>query len=165
MRKRLFFLLPAASLLLACSSQGGSTQLWEDLPSYATVQSVKARLRNVASREGWTEKADEPDPRDRRPPFRFVTLVGPRESYGVPGELTVTFYNDRLMSTSFKANCEDYLRALRGRGVAVPDAPSREVTLDRRSRFRYDQQGTNCRFLWVDPVLEQEWADWVKEHA
>jgi hypothetical protein len=76
----------------------------------------------------------------------------------------LTFYNDRLMLTSFNANCELYMGALRGHAVTIPDAPSQEVTLDRRTKFRYYQQGTNCRFEWTDPILEQEWLEWVKNH-
>jgi hypothetical protein len=159
MRIRLLALLLVAALLLACSSKRGSTQLWEDLQSNATVESVKGRLRNTLPKDGWTQKVDQVPAEKGRPAYQFVTLVGPRESYGVAGELTLTFYNDRLMSTSFKANCEEYMGALRGRGVNIPDAASHEVTLDRRTRFRYDQQGTNCRFLWVDPNLEREWMD------
>jgi hypothetical protein len=153
------------AFLAACSSAPQTTMLWEELPSYARASDIKARLRIVANRDGWTEKRGRSDAADTRPQYDFLTLVGPRESYGVPGEVTFTFYNDRLMSTSFKGSCEQYIEALRSHGMTMPDKPSAEITIDRRTVFRYDRQQTNCRFLWVDPKLEREWMDWIREHA
>ncbi len=159
-RSLAIFALILASLLAACSSaKRGSTKLFEEIPSNSTRQQVKAQLHLERLGNGWTEKVD------KHPQYEFVTMIGPQESYGVPGELTLTFYNDRLMSTSFKANCDEYRSALGGRGITVPNFPSQEVTLDRRTRFRYDQQETNCRYLWVDPVLEDEWKEWSKKNG
>lgn len=125
---------------------------------------VKERLRLDPSKGGWMQLNDRPDPKNPEN-LIFMRLVGPRRSYGVDGELTLTFFNDRLMMSSFNANCEQYMGALRGRDVTLPMEPSRDVTLDLRTRFRYYQQGTNCRFQWTDPVLEQEWTDWSKAHS
>ena len=154
-----------ASLLLACSSsQKGPTKLWEDLPSFSSTAAVKEQLRIVPQKDGWIETHQRNESKDNQPAYEFVRLVGPRESYRVPGELTLTFYNDRLVSTSFKASCDAYLTALVSHNSAVPEKPSAEVKLDRRTVFRYDQQETNCRFLWTDPVLEAEWTAWVRAH-
>jgi hypothetical protein len=167
MRTRLsaIVLLTLAGLLAACSSsKKGPTKLWEDLPSYAPQVQVRERLHLDPSKGGWVTQYDQPDAKGSQH-YLFARMIGPRESYGVSGELTLTFYNDRLMSTSFNANCEDYMGALRGRAVTLPQAPSRDVTLDVRTQFRYYEQGTNCRFLWTDPQLEQEWKDWSKNHG
>ena len=167
MRARLLatLVLIAASLLGGCSSsKKGPTKLWEDLPSYTPLVQVKERLHLDPSKGGWTIQNDQPETKGSQH-FMFARMVGPRQSYGVDGELTLTFYNDRLMATSFNANCEDYMGALRGRAVTLPMEPSKPVTYDKRTEFLYYQQGTNCRFQWTDLQLQQEWKDWSKQHG
>ncbi len=158
----------AVLLLLAfvpgCTKQR-PTLLFQDLQSYATVAAVEANLKVVPLRNGWREDVDRKQAGGGRAAYEFITLVGPYQSYSVDGELTLTFYNDRLMSTSFKASCDNYITALKSHGVEMPPHVGAEMKYDRRTKFRYDEQQDNCRFLWVDPVLEKEWADFSQQHG
>jgi hypothetical protein len=156
-----------ALLLLACvlgCSRPKPTLLFEDLQSYSTVAGVEAHLKVIPLRNGWVEDVDRKQAGGGKPAYEFITLVGPYQSYSVDGELTLTFYNDRLMSTSFKASCDNYITALKSHGIEMPPHVGAELKYDRGTKFRYDEQQTNCRFLWVDPVLEKEWLDYTKQH-
>ena len=164
--RRLSILCIAWTILaLGCTSTR-TTPLCDGFKSYETVKAVRSRIGQQGNGP-WREESRSLGPPDPRPPYQFIVLSGPFRQSGIEGNLTLTFYNDRLLSTEFStAKGLEYLVALRQQHNKMPTAAREEVITSGRTRFRYfiDADGT-YRFLWFDPKLEDEWLRWVWQHA
>ena len=63
-------------------------------------------------------------------------------------------------------NSDDYLAALRNEKTVIPQKPTEEVVMDRRTKFRFDVGPNGSLFFtWYDPTLEDEWKKWVASNA
>src|SRR6185295_16744721 len=70
-----------------------------DLKSYDTLASVRTRLD--AGKIVYTASAVHPKPSGKYPPRDRDTLIVTYTHLGVPGQLTLEFFNDRLYEASF----------------------------------------------------------------
>jgi len=166
--QRYFFLCLTLSLCLTigCESKG-PTQLCDGFQSYENAQSVRNKLTQSGVIGQWHEESKGLDPKDRRPPFTFLTMSGPYRLLGVDGHLKLTFYNDRLMTTEFMTqNGPEYLATLRKENAKIPKDPWKETKVDHRIRFVYFTypDGT-YRFLCHDLKLEAEEDEWISRFA
>ncbi len=153
-------------IALGCTSKG-VTQLGGSFSSYQSPSDVRNRLQREGLSGRWREEHKGLAPRDPRPAYDFVTMSGPYIISGVEDRFELTFYNGRLMSTEFStARGAEVIAAMRVQGIKVPQQPRSEITLDRRTRFRYDvdPDGT-FRFNWTDTKLEEESSEWVGKYA
>ena len=153
-------------LLVGCQSKG-PTRLCENFQSYQSVADVRALLDKEGMREGWREQAQGSSIADKRPPYSILYMTGPFRLLGVEGQLRLTFFNGRLMETQFSTlNGHDLIKALKAQHLAVPDKSAVEIVTDRHTRFRLDTgpDGT-FRFTWYEPRLQNEWSQWVADHA
>jgi hypothetical protein len=58
------------------------------------------------------------------------------------------------------------ISAMRDRGISIPSSPGQQITLDRRTSFRYDlDPDGKYRFNWTDSRLEAEWSKWVGKNS
>jgi hypothetical protein len=123
------------------------------------VKDVQAEIARRGLATGWKEESQGLGPSDRRPLYQFVYLSGSFELSGIDGNLRLSFYNGQLMEAQFSPQQGDaYLSALRNERSNVPRHPGEEVTLDRRTKFRfYVRPDGGMFFIWSDPKLENEW--------
>lgn len=94
-------------------------------------------------------------------------MYGPYSASGIDGVLRLVFLNDRLMSTEFSTNQgPEYLALLERKRIHFPAGQGSDIDIDRRTRLRYviDNEGV-FKFTWVDPKLEHEWHQWVRNNA
>ncbi len=162
----LVWIIPLAGGLQGCTSSG-VTQLADGFKSYDKVADVRARLKQAGMSSRWQEQEKGTSHSDRRPPYQFLTMSGPFSLLAVDGNLKLVFYNGRLMSTEFSTlHGKEVIAAMRGHGAEVPANARDEVTLDRRTKLRYDIDPTGVfRFSWRDTKLEDEWLNWVRNNS
>lgn len=153
--------------LFAGCNKGGVTQLADGFQSCEPAAAVRERLKRTGLFNKWQEEEKGTSRSDPRPSYRFLTMSGPFRLWGLEGDLKLVFYNDRLMSTEFStAHGTELVAAMHHQGVPAPEKPGVEVTLDRRTTFRYDVDSTGVfRFSWRDEKLEHEWQDWVRTNS
>lgn len=159
-------LLSSVALIPGCR-QNGTTRLAQDFHSYQTVEEVRAELKNKGFNAGWQENSQATAPGDKRPSYEIRDLAGAYKSLGVDGHLRLTFYNGYLMEAQFSPErTNDYLSALQKAGAGVPTKPSEEISIDRRTRFRFDVgESGRSLFTWYDSKLENEWRRWVANNS
>ncbi|MDQ1451876.1 MAG: hypothetical protein QOK38_1742 [Acidobacteriaceae bacterium] len=152
-------------LALGCTSTR-TTPLCDGFKSSETVKEVRNRLNQDGTNGPWRQESKSLGPPDRRPPYQFIVLSGPFRLSNISGSLKLTFYNDRLMSTEFSTvKGGEYLAALRQHGK-VPSAVGVVIVPSGRTRLRYYvDPGGSFRFLWSDWKLEDEWSQWISDHA
>ena len=164
----LLFICVAGSLVTLGCTSAGTTPLCNGFRSYETVKEVRSKIGEGEVARAWKEESKSLGHPDSRPPYQFVLLSGPFSLSNVAGDLELTFYNDRLMSTEFSTkDGRDFLAALREQRGKVPRVvASEEVVSNGRTKLRYyiDNDGT-FRFLWSDPKLEDEWHKWIAAHT
>jgi len=162
-RNGLLLLSTVLSLWFATACRSTKpTQLCDGFQSYESPQSVRSQLGALGV---WKEKLQE-DPRGS-PPYRLLTMSGPFTLSGVDGELLLIFYNDRLMECYFTTGDGPRLiSAFRELHHEVPRDAGAEITIDRRTKFRYIVIANGLyRFVWTDPSLEGEHTDWMKRYG
>ena len=156
----------ALCISIGCASRG-STQLCEGFQSYATPQDVRNRINQSGLRDHWGEQLKTSRASDPRPPYQFLTMAGPFSLSGVEGNLSLIFYDERLMAAEFSTTKgREYMTVLTRQHRQVPNNPGKDITVDRRTKFRYDinTDGT-LRFTWTDPKLEDQWLKWVRDNS
>ncbi len=153
-------------LVMGCASKG-VTQLGGGFLSYESASDARNRLKQAGLGDRWQEQHKKMPQSGSRPPYQFTTLSGPYVLSEIEGHLELVFFDDRLMSTEFAtARGQGVITAMRGQHTKVPTQPREEVTLDRRTKFRYDTDPDGTfRFNWRDPKLEDEWLRWVRDNS
>jgi hypothetical protein len=143
------------------------TSLCDNFRSYQTVDDVRAQIEKAGESSAWKEESKATDPSDRRPPYKFVYLAGPFKLSGFDGMLKLTFFDGSLMEAQFSPHdSKKYLAILRQEGTAVPERAGQEITIDRRTKFRFDAPSNgNLIFTWYDPKLESQWRKWVANNS
>lgn len=108
----------------------------------------------------------KPLPSDTRPPYRLLVISkkGVRV-YDQPGELVLTFFNDRLMAMQFYAENMDAARAAveaeQKISLLTGDAhipPSTRVWVGK------DEHGRNY-IGWIDKGLQAEQEAWIQKYG
>lgn len=154
--------------MMATSCSKPVTQLIDGFSSYETVDQVRAKLKSRGFGENWKEDFQSARGSRYRPPaYIMTTLSGPYEDLGIAGELRLTFYNDRLMGTTFTpTDGLGYLAKLRERMQTIPKKPGERIRIHERTMFSYYTDGNGKYwFEWDDSTLENEWHDWVYKNA
>jgi hypothetical protein len=162
-----FALFSVLCLSAGCASRG-STRLCANFKSYQSLEDVRAELGRRGLTSGWTEQAQGTAATDRRPAYKMVSLSGPYKLAGIEGRLRFTFYNGQLMETEFspQKKAEDCLTILRKEMPEMPQKPSKEIVMDRRTRFRFDiAPNGDISLTWYDPQIEKQWMKWVAKNA
>lgn len=153
-------------IFTGCASRG-VTSLADGFKSYDSVAVVRERLNQAGLSGRWQEQQKSTASSDRRPPYQFLTMSGPYSLLGFDGDIKLVFYNERLMTTEFSTlHGREIIAALREHGAPVPVNARDEVTIDRRTRFRYDVDTNGVfHFSWRDGKLEGEWSNWVRNNS
>lgn len=159
--KSFAILLSTLALLvsLGCRSEKKlkPSPLAGDLYSGQSLQTVERRL-HIHSGDWEVLEDRRPLSSDQRPPFRIYTIA--RKNLvvnGQSGELRLTFFNDRLMTTSFYPANIEAMQAAVGVDPKVGDsqlAPSTRVWVGK------DDSG-QMYVGWMDLNLKREYDQWV----
>ncbi len=157
-------------LLLAASCQRSAEKklkpsaLAAGLYSGQSVESVERKLDMMAGSFDILEDRT-PLPSDTRPPYRLLVISKKNARVdGQTGELVLTFFNDRLMTSQFypaeMAAARAAVEAEQRLSLAGGDAhiqPSTRVWVGK------DENGRSY-IGWIDKTLQAEQDAWVKQY-
>jgi hypothetical protein len=141
------------------------TVLVGGLQSYQTISEVRSSLGPLA--EKWEVLEDSgKGAKSSRPPFEvFTAVVRGYMHEGFKGELRLTFFNNRLMSTWFYP--EDPASYRRVLSAAFPNLKEREST--NVAPFTLISIATDHRgkryFAWGDSRLQKEMEIWIRRYS
>jgi hypothetical protein len=108
----------------------------------------------------------KPLPSDTRPPYRLLIIAKKgAQVEGQPGEMVLTFLNDRLMAMQFYAQNMDAARAavearqhISLRGGDAHLEPSTRIWIGK------DDQGRNY-IGWIDKALQAQQEAWIRQYG
>jgi hypothetical protein len=133
------------------------------IPSYSSPEEIQNSY--FKDKEWNIVDEDNLAPDDPRPPFNFLTVsCSDYEHLGYLGDLTLVFFNNRLMVTRFfPQDFDGYKKALRINGILLQnDRETRIVFTDMGSAINYK----NETFVdWVDVRLKAEVLEWVHRYS
>jgi hypothetical protein len=169
--KRLLFCAMALVLFLAASCKRHDekefkpSKLAGELFSGQSLETVERKLDMMAG--NFDILVDRrPLPSDTRPPYRLLVIAKKNARInGQAGELVLTFFNDRLMTTQLYPGDMDAARtgveagqrlSLAGGDGSI--APSTRVWVGK------DEDGRSY-IGWIDKTLQAEQDAWVKQYG
>lgn len=140
------------------------TKLINGIKSYQSIDKFKDFL--YRSPLQWEESKDKPSPKGR-PPYNVHVITVKRFSHlGYAGELKVTFFNNRLISTTFyPIDAALYIEALEklekvtfnsNKEANLPSFTQVRVAVDYQKRTNID---------WSDSRLDKEMELWIKKYS
>jgi hypothetical protein len=142
--------------------------------NYASVSFVKVESERIEEFQGflsrssfqWEESKDQPSPKGR-PPFNMHTITIKHYSHlGFSGELNISFFNNRLISTTFyPADVEKYIEAVvKAEGLKFDNNQEAKLPPHTRVRFAVDHKGRKY-VDWSDIRLDKEVELWIKRYS
>src|SRR2546425_4996674 len=151
-------------VLAGCRKRSQSTRLIDELESYQSIDQVRSRL--LTTPKDWKIIQDSrPDPAKKDP--RVGVIIISLQNYnhlGVPGELILHFFNDRLVSTVFfPSDFPGYKAGLEQReGIKFDNL---EITRRPRTRIWVgkDSKKRDC-IGWEDTALRNEIDQWLAQY-
>jgi hypothetical protein len=158
-----------ALVLAACLQPEDFTSIAPDperllggLLSYSAPEEVRRALGNPQ----WTVTEDSKlAPNDRRPPFSILSVaIRPYEHNGDGGELLLTFFNSRLMSTVFYPHNTAAYRARLGQ-FPLRDNLRGELQSKHLRVWSAVDYGQREYFLWGDDRLLEQRDRWIMRYS
>ncbi|HWR34857.1 MAG TPA: hypothetical protein VN622_03165 [Clostridia bacterium] len=169
MNRRAYVVAIVLVLLLgACRREGEHKPSKLIAPLYSG-QSLQTAQRVLELEAGnWDVLEDRrPLPSDKRPPFRIFTISKKNWPHNASkGELVMTFFNDRLMTTQFYTdNLEQFKAALQGQDSLI-FSEAGDTKIEPSTRVWIGKDASGRRYVgWIDKVLQREHDDWVSKYA
>ncbi|HEY3130806.1 MAG TPA: hypothetical protein VGL91_15225 [Acidobacteriota bacterium] len=147
-----------------CRKRPQNTRLIGELESYQSIDQVRSRL--LTTPKDWKIIQDSrPDPAKEDPRVGVITIsLQNYKHLGVPGELILHFFNNRLVSTVFfPTDFPAYKAGLEERERIKFD----QVEIFRRPRTRIwigkDSRKRDC-IGWEDTALRNEIDQWLAQN-
>ena len=166
-------LLVCAVLLVVCLAASCKRKSEEDFhPSplasdFYSGQSLQTAERKLDMMAGNFDVLIDrkPLPSDTRPPYRLLVISKKAAQVsGQPGELVMTFFNDRLMTTQFyAANLNAARTAVEGSQNITLAGGSAHLEPSTRVWVGKDEMGRGY-IGWIDKVLQAEQDEWIKQY-
>jgi len=104
---------------------------------------------------------------DQRPPFRILTIS--RQGFarfGASGELVMTFYNDRLMTTLFYPTDLEALRSSLGREAGITFSKQGDARIEPTTRVWIGKARDGRSYIgWIDLELERRQDEWIEKYG
>jgi hypothetical protein len=154
-------------LLIGCGSESFTesekdrAQLMNGFESYASRDEVMAKLNR-----GDAVKSVEQSSKHKsgQPPYQIYSARLPYEDRKEPGELLITFFNNRLMQMSFyPENLDRYLAALRSSGIELRTGS--EVK-NGHTAIWIGQDFDNKNYVgWADDRLRAQQRRWLSRYS
>jgi hypothetical protein len=167
---RLLFCLLALALLTTAGCRRSKerklspSQLAGELRSGTSFEDAKSKL-GVGQSELEVLDDREPLPSDTRPTYRVLLVSWKRAKvFGQPGELVMTFYNDRLMTTQFYAADITAARGAveREQKLSLGDG---QAHIEPSTRVWVGKDEQKRSYIgWIDKVLQAEQEAWQKQY-
>ena len=169
--KRLLLCAVVLAVCLASSCKRKSEEEFHPSPlatDFYSGQSLQTAERKLDMMAGNFDVLVDrkPLPSDTRPPYRLLVISkkGARIN-GQPGELVMTFFNDRLMTTQFYA---DNLNAARSSVEAAQKVSlgggSAHLEPSTRVWVGKDEMGRSY-IGWIDKSLQAEQDEWIRQYG
>lgn len=139
------------------------TKLINGIESYQSIDDFKGFLARNSLQ--WEESEDKPSPKGR-PPFNIHTITLKNYSHlGFPADLEIEFFNNRLMSTTFRPSAvEKYIEALGKEGIKLDNKQEAKLPPYTRVRVATDYKGRKY-IKWSDIRLDKEVELWIKRYS
>ncbi len=170
--KRLIFCAIALALLSAASCKHQSDEkkfhpspLAGELFSGQSLQTAQRKLDMMAG--NFDVLFDRtPLPSDTRPPYRLLVISKKNARIdGQPGELVLTFFNDRLMTSQFYSDDMAAARPAIEAGSKVSLAAG-EAHIEPSTRVWIGKDENGRSYIgWIDKTLQAEQDAWVKQYG
>jgi hypothetical protein len=132
-------------------------------------QSLQAVQRSLEWEAGsWDVLTDRrPLTSDKRPPFRILEISKKAWSHlGMRGELVLTFYNDRLMTTQFYPADLDKYKGLLANRDQITFSEDGDTKIPPQTRVWIGKDASGRRYVgWIDRKLQAEHDNWVKMYS
>jgi len=167
------WLFCAMALLLCfaagCKSKGEKefkpSKLAPGLFSGQSLQTAERKLGVMAGNFDVLEDRT-PLPSDTRPPYRLLVISKKNQQFsGQPGELTLTFFNDRLMTTQFYPADAAAARAAIEAEQKISLA-SGEGHIEPSTRVWVGKDENGRSYIgWIDKSLQAEQDAWVRQYG
>jgi hypothetical protein len=141
------------------------TKLIAGIESYQDISEFKSFLKRNSYQWEFNEDS-RPSPKGR-PPFNMSTVTIKNFTHdNFSGELTVGFFNNRLISTTFyPSNIEPYIKALENAEGLKFDS-GEEVKLPPHTRVRFATDHKGRKYVeWSDVRLDKEIELWIKRYS
>lgn len=166
--KRMFGWAMALVLLFAVSCHRSSEKfkpspLAGKLFSGQSLQTVERKLDMMAG--GFDILEDRtPLPSDTRPPYRLLVISRKNAQIeGQTGELVLTFFNDRLMTSQFYAAD---IAAAQAAVQAAQQLSGNDGHIAPSTRVWVGKDETGREYIgWIDKSLQAEQDAWVKQYG
>lgn len=140
------------------------TKLINGIQSYQSIDEFKTFL--ACGSFNWVESEDKPSPKGRPPYNIHVITLKNFSDLGFTGELVVTFFNNRLMATTFyPLDAVKYVAAVEeNEGVQLNG--NKEAKLPPHTRVRVAVDYKKRTYVdWSDIRLDQEMELWIKKYS
>ena len=164
----LALVLLAVLCILGCrgKNEPKSTKLMPPLYSGYSQQKVQREL-NLKPGD-WEVLEDRlPLTSDQRPPFRILTISRQGfAKFGASGELVMTFYNDRLMTTLFYPTDLAALRMALGREAGISFSQQGDARIEPTTRVWIGKARDGRSYIgWIDLELERQQDEWIEKYG
>jgi len=140
------------------------TKLIGGIESYQRIDEFENLLGNKSS---WEVSKESPPSPKGRPPFNMTTIVTKQYTHlGYTGSLEVSFFNNRLISTTFyPSDADKYVEALvKVEGLRFND--SHEASLPPYTRVKFETDYKGRKYVdWADVRLDTEVGVWIKRYS
>ncbi len=167
-RKTILIAIVFMAVLGGCR-KGNKFQPSKLISPLSSGQSLLAVQRTLEWQAGsWDVLTDRrPLSSDTRPPFRILVISKKNwMHHGNPGELVLTFFNDRLMTAQFyPVDMEQYETSLANQDqLGFSDVGDTKIPPSTRVWIGKDETGRSY-VGWIDKVLQAEHDAWVKQYS
>jgi hypothetical protein len=164
----LAFVLLALAWVPGCRGKNElkPTKLMPPLYSGYSVQKVQRELNLKAG--DWEVLEDRrPLTSDQRPGFRILTISRPGfQKFGATGELVMTFYNDRLMTTLLYPTDLEALRGALAREAGISFSAQGDARIEPTTRVWIGKARDGRSYIgWIDLELERQQDEWIEKYG
>lgn len=142
------------------------TKLMPPLYSGYSLQKVQREL-NLKPGDGDVLEDRRPLTSDKRPLFRILTISRQGfAKFGATGELVMTFYNDRLMTTLFYATDLEALRISLSREADISFSSQGDTRIEPTTRVWIGKAQDGRSYIgWIDLELERQQNEWIEKYG
>jgi hypothetical protein len=168
--KRLFPCVLVLALCFAASCKHKDKKEFQPSPLASGLysgQSLEAVERNLDMMAGSFDVVVDrkPLPDDTRPPYRLLVISEKRTRVdGQPGELEMTFFNDRLMTMQFYAADMKAARAAVGAAGKISLAGG-DSFVEPSTRIWVGKDESGRSYIgWIDKSLQAEQDAWIARY-
>ena len=159
------FLIFAASCKRSSEKDFKPSKLAAGLFSGQSLQTAERKLDMMAGNFDIIEDRT-PLPSDTRPPYRLLVISKKNARIeGQAGELVLTFFNDRLMTSQFYPSDLAVARAGVEAGQQISLADGDSHILPSTRVWVGKDEGGRSYIGWIDKTLQAEQDAWVKQYG